>query len=68
MKAAKIKFVRMYKYYRSNWYDVVYESGRVVTYLDIHLPKTVERFVESATGREEQYCKIFKRTEMIYTA
>ena len=62
----KIKFVRMYKMYRENWYDVVYHSGRVVSYLEPDLPATVERFVESSTIRKQQYDKAFHRDEMLY--
>lgn len=63
---SKIKFVRMYKMYRENWYDVVYHSGRVYTYTEPYLPATVEKFVNSSDIREEQYDKVFNRVEMIY--
>lgn len=63
---SKIKFVRMYKMYRENWYDVIYHSGRVCTYLEPDLPTTVEKFVESSTIREQQHDKMFNRDEMIY--
>lgn len=63
---SKIKFVRMYKMYRENWYDVIYHSGRVCTYTEPYLPATVEKFVNSSDIREEQYDKVFNRVEMIY--
>lgn len=63
---SKIKFVRMYKMYRENWYDVIYHSGRVCTYLEPDLPTTVEKFVESSTIRKQQHDKTFNRDEMIY--
>ena len=63
----KIKFVRMYKMYREDWFEVVYHSGRIVTYTQPNLPRTVEKFIDMATGREERYTKVFNRTEMIYT-
>lgn len=63
---SKIKFVRMYKMYRENWYDVVYHSGRVCTYIEPYLPATVEKFVDSSEIREQQYDKTFRRDEMIY--
>lgn len=65
---AKIKFIRMYKMYREDWFDVVYHSGRTVTYTQPNLPSTAEKFIEAATGRKEQFDKFYKRTEMIYTA
>ena len=69
MKNAKIKFVRMYKMYRENWYDVIYHSGRIHTYAgEESLPKTALEYVRTASSRVEQYDKVFKRTEMIYTA
>lgn len=65
-KHPKIKFVRMYKMYREDWFDVVYHSGRIVTYTQPRLPSTVEKFVAEATTRTEQYDTVFKRHEMIY--
>lgn len=62
----KIRFVRMYKMYRENWYEVIYHSGRIVTYLEPDLPATVGAFVDSATIRRQQYDKVFKRDEMLY--
>ena len=62
----KIKFVRMYKMYREDWFDVVYHSGRIVTYTQPNLPGTVEKFIDAATVRTEQFDKLFKRYEMIY--
>ena len=63
---AKIKGVIMYKMYREDWFDVVYQSGRIVTYTQPTLPATVEKFIDSATSREEHFSKVFNRTEMIY--
>lgn len=68
MKNAKIKFVRKYEAYRENWYDVIYYSGRIYTFLETGLPKTVEEFVTTAAKRTEQYDTLFKRSEMIYEA
>lgn len=62
----KIKFVRMYKMYRENWYDVIYHSGRVCTYIEPELPSTVNAFVESSNIRKQQYDKTFRRDEMLY--
>lgn len=62
----KIRFVRMYKMYRENWYEVIYRSGRVVTYTEPELPATVNAFVESSTIREQQRDKVFHRDEMLY--
>lgn len=64
---SKIKAVRMYKMYRENWFEVAYHSGRIVTYLQPSLPSTVEKFIDTATIREERYTKVFNRTEMLYT-
>lgn len=65
-KHPKIKFVRMYKMYREDWFDVIYHSGRIVSYTQPTLPTTVEKFVEEATNRTEQYDTLYKRYEMIY--
>lgn len=62
----KIRFVRMYKMYRENWYEVIYRSGRIVTYTEPELPATVNAFVESSTIREQQHDKVFHRDEMLY--
>ena len=64
----KIKAVRMYKMYREDWFEVDYHSGRIVTYTQPNLPSTVEKFISDATVREERFCKVFNRTEMVYTA
>lgn len=64
-----IKFVRMYKMYRENWFEVIYTSGRIHTYVgEPNLPKTVSTFVTTATKRTEQYDRVFNRPEMIYEA
>lgn len=64
----KIKFARSYKMYNSTWYDVVYNSNRVYTFVEEDLPSTARKFIESATGIKDQYDSIFKRNETIYTA
>lgn len=69
MKQTKIKFIRKYDMYRENWYDVVYHSGKIFTYVgEENLPKTALEYVTTATKRTEQYDKLFKRSEMIYEA
>ncbi len=69
MKNKKIKFVRMYKMYRENWYEVIYNSGRIHTYAgEQNLPYTVREYVATANKRTEQYDKVFNRLEMIYEA
>lgn len=69
MTKSKIKFVRMYKMYRENWYDVVYHSGRIATHAgEESLPNTAREYVLNATKRTEQYDNVFKRSEMIYEA
>ena len=68
MKNVKIKFIRKYEAYRENWYDVIYYSGKIYTFLETELPKTAREFIETATKRTEQYDKLFKRSEMIYEA
>lgn len=67
----KIKFVRKYENYRENFYDVIYRSGRVYTYSEPDLPKTIINFVTNATKRTEQYDRTSTRAnkwEMIYEA
>lgn len=62
----KIKFVRMYKMYRENWYDVIYNSGRVCTYPEPYLPSTVNAFVDTSAVRKQQFDRVFNRDEMLY--
>lgn len=62
----KIKYIRMYKLYRANWYDVVYHSGRCCTYLESDMPNTVKQFVTTAPKRTERYNNVLKHHEMIY--
>lgn len=66
MKHQKIKSVRMYKLHRSNYYDVIYHSGKMMCYLDYDLPKTVAMFVREATKRTHKYNHTLNRDEMIY--
>lgn len=62
----KIRFVREYTMYRENWYEVIYHSGRIVTYTEPELPATVVDFMFSSNIRREQYDKVFKRDEKLY--
>jgi hypothetical protein len=57
----------MYKMYREDWFEVVYHSGRIVTYTQLNLPRTVEKFIDMATSRKEVCTEIFNRTVIIYT-
>ena len=52
--------------YRENWYEVIYHSGRIVTYTEPELPATVVDFMFSSNIRREQYDKVFKRDEKLY--
>lgn len=68
MEKSKIKFVRKYEFYGSAAYEVIYHSGRLVSYWDSQIkkmPATVKAFLEGKQPRE-QYDKLFKRTEYIY--
>lgn len=62
----KIRFVRTYTMYRENWYEVIYCSGRIVTYTEPELPRTVYDFLASSKIQEEQHDKIYNRDEMLY--
>lgn len=65
---AKIKFIRKYDFYNSTAYEVIYHSGRIVSYWDSQIekmPATVKAFLEGKKPRE-QYDKVFRRTEYIY--
>jgi hypothetical protein len=44
-----ISFVRHYKMYREDFYDVLYKSNRLYTYMGEYgnLPKTVRDFIEN---------------------
>lgn len=63
----KIIFVRYFKQYGEEWYDVFYVSGRVQSYIKRKLPKTAKAFLDHSTKCKEQYDGVFKRTEYIYT-
>ena len=63
----KIKFVNLYTFCREDMFDVVYKSGRVVTYSLPDLPRTVVQFVVNAENRVEQFDPVLKRWEMIYS-
>jgi hypothetical protein len=65
---AKIKFIRKYEFYGSTAYEVIYMSGRIVSFRDTQtekMPATVKAFLDGKQPRE-QYDKLFKRTEYIY--
>lgn len=62
---AEINFVRHYKRYNEDVFDVIYESKRRFTYYGLHtLPKTVLKFIEN----KDPLCKIdrFYGEEFIY--
>ena len=63
---SKIKFVRTFAAWNSEWYDVVYESGRIYGGVLADAPRTVKNFIVTAKSKREQYDKVFKRTETIY--
>ena len=60
-----MKFVRKYNLYGIEYYEVIYKSGRIVTYSRERLPKTVKAFLAGKQGRE-QFDRVFNRTETIY--
>lgn len=66
MKKAKILCVVHYAMYREDWFDVIYKSGRVVTYTLPDLPKTVHAFLKESNDVRQQYSKVFKRDEWLY--
>lgn len=53
-----IKFIRQYKFYGSDWFDIVYTDGkyitRVRTCLLQDLPKTAQKYIEKATMRVQE--------------
>ena len=55
----KIRHIRMYKQYRESWYDVVYTSGRIVTYTEPYLPTTAAKFIDSSEIRIERGGEMF---------
>lgn len=63
--AGKMRFVRKYNLYGIEYYEVIYKSGRIVTYSRERLPKTIKAFLAGKEGRE-QFDKVFNRTETIY--
>ena len=63
---SKIKFVRAYTGYGSNFFDIIYCSGRCVTKTEDAIPTTVKNFIENAWNVTKHYDNIFKRWETIY--
>ena len=62
---AEINFVRHYKRYNEDVFDVIYESKRLFTYYGLHtLPETVLKFI----GNKDPLCQIdqFHGEEFIY--
>lgn len=62
---SKIRFVRVYKCYGSELMDVIYDTERIYTMAAQDAPKTVKKFMEQAT-RKDQYDPLYKRNETIY--
>ena len=64
-----IKFIRQYVSYDrlTVVWEVVYYSGRLVTYIGRPLPKTAVEYINTYKSRL-QYDKIFKREEVITCA
>lgn len=63
---AEIKFVRVYNPYGNDWYDAVYQSGRIRAGVLEDAPQTIKNFIVTAKIKREQYDKLFKRYETIY--
>lgn len=51
-----IKFIRHYKFYGSDWFDIIYTDGkyitRVRTCLADDLPKTAQEYIKNAVATE----------------
>lgn len=64
-----INFIREYKGYsnKHTFVDVVYKSNRVYTSLIEEAPRTALRFMREATSIKENFDKIYKRNEIIYS-
>lgn len=55
---AKILWIWKEEHTYTEWFDVVYDSGRMFTYTERMLPKTARSFIASANAKEI----VFKRT------
>lgn len=62
---AKIHAVRVYQFYDEEYADVMYESGRLVSYAVNELPQTVKDWMVDKDWTV-QYDKVYKRNEVIY--
>ena len=62
---AKIKFIRIYEFYDSEWCDILYESNRLCTMPVTEMPKTAKAWLANKTGIE-QYDRTLKINEIIY--
>ena len=67
MANAKIRFIRKYEMYGDEYIDIIYESGRLCGKPLRDAPKTAIDYMSRATSKE-QFDKVHKRSEIIYTA
>lgn len=62
----KINFVRHYKHFNADVFEVVYKSNRVLSYYDIDaVPKTVLKFIKDKEPKRQ--VDSFNREELIYS-
>lgn len=61
-----IEFVRYYKFYNADAWDIIYKSGRIRTIVDGRLPRTAETFCILAKNVINQVDKMHGQ-ETIYT-
>ena len=67
MASAKIRFIRKYEMYGDEYIDIIYESGRIYGSALRDAPKVAIDYMSRATSKE-QYDRVFKRQEIIYSA
>lgn len=62
---AQIHNVTEYNFYGSLYFDVFYESGRLVSYHEDRLPASVKNFLKDKKG-EPHFSTIYNRVEIKY--
>lgn len=62
---ATIFRVTKYELYGSTCYDIVYNSGRLVSCIEENLPATVKKWLEGKTGMK-RWDNIYGRIEYLY--
>lgn len=65
--STKIKFVRYYKSYGTEFVDIVYDTNRCRTVEADKMPRTAKDFIVTSKKKAVSYDRTFKRDEIVYS-